>query len=224
MADTTFTIHIDASDFAQLANRFEGGLRELPWVMSRLLNESVRNARQVLVQQTWPRSINQRNTGFISATLHMEFATKRNLVAEINTESPAARPAMKEIVARHAYGGTRRPVRSRFLAVPASAWIIRTAFGVRQDQSPRYLIERTPKRALRITDKGIFVAENGRLQLRYSFHSSTEQPKDVPFVEDFKEVVLQTVRTGFQREMLKALAPRPTNTQANATTDGATNA
>ena len=70
------------------------------------------------------------------------------------------------------------------------------------------MIARTPKRALRITRKGIFVGENGRLKLKYVFAPAAQISKDVPFYEDFERVMRQEIAAAFPGAMKRAMQTR----------------
>ena len=61
---------------------------------------------------------------------------------------------------------TRQQAKGR-LAIPPTGAVARSSSGVRKNQRPRAIVLNTPKRALRITDKGIFVGKGGRLHLMY---------------------------------------------------------
>jgi hypothetical protein len=63
----------------------------------------------------------------------------------------------------------------------------------------------TPKRALRITSRGVFVGQGGRLHLKYSFKSTAAQPADTPMYEDFRYTVESGMRTGFGDAFRRAM-------------------
>src|ERR1019366_4021305 len=88
------------------------------------------------------------------------------------------------------------------LAIPVSGKLVRGMRGIAKGQRPKALIASTPKRALRITSKGIFVGEGGRLNLMYAFKTSVTQPEDVHFEEDFQRVMVLKMSS----ELPKAVA------------------
>ena len=62
---------------------------------------------------------------------------------------------------------------------------------------------------VRVTDKGIFIGKRGRgLVMAYALKSQANQPKDVPFREDFELVMRESARTNFPRAMKQAMATR----------------
>jgi hypothetical protein len=76
---------------------------------------------------------------------------------------------------------------------------------VRKSQRPHAVIVNTPKRALRITPRGIFVGKGGRL---YAFKASAAQPADVPFDREFREAMTAELRISFPASLARAMASR----------------
>jgi hypothetical protein len=79
---------------------------------------------------------------------------------------------------------------------------------VPQSQRPSAIIAKTPKRALRVTSRGIFIGQGGRLHLIYSLRPQLQQPADVPFYQDFADAVTTDMRTGFDEKMKAAMLSR----------------
>lgn len=186
--------------FEAKAAEIGGALDQVPFALSLALNDAARAARQVLVQETWPKHVTQRNSAFIGRALRTVFATKHSLRVEIYDDLNRGHLAL------HATGGTKE-ARKRF-AIPVKGRIARTAHGVRSDQTPTAIIANRSKRDVRITPRGIFVAEGGKLHLMYAFAAKVFQPKDVPFEEDFATAVVNEVRTSFPEAMKRAMATR----------------
>jgi hypothetical protein len=92
--------------------------------------------------------------------------------------------------------------------VPLKGWARLGPRGIAPLQKIQAIIANTPKRALRITPQGLFVGENGRLQLRYSWKQQVVQPKRVPFYEDWAYVMSESLRTGFADKMRAAMRTR----------------
>jgi hypothetical protein len=172
----------------------------VPYALSLALNKAAQNTRQVLVQDTWPSHVTQRNSVFIGRALRTSFATKHNLRIEIYDDLGRAHLKLHDI------GGTKR-AKGR-LAIPPTGAVVRTSSGVRKNQRPHAIVVNTAKRALRITPKGIFVGKGGRLQLMYAFKPSAAQPADVPFTEDFRHAMTVELRTSFPAAMAKAMSGR----------------
>jgi hypothetical protein len=173
---------LDMSQIKRVAEDLKVAVDQIPYAISRAMNDAVFATREKLVNETWPRHVQMRRASFPSAVLHVDRSDKHNLTVAIREVSSTA-----PNLTLHAEGGTKTPARTKRFSIPLKGWVVRTAEGVRKDQTPRAIINRTPKRALRITQKGIFVGEGGRLHLRYSFKQSVVQPKDVPFYEDFEQ-------------------------------------
>lgn len=195
-----FSVEFNLADIERLTRQVGGAADQLPFVMSTLLNDGAFKARQVLVSQTWPRSVTVRNTSFLGAALQVNKSNKANLRVEIFDRLNRAN------LQAHAKGGTK-PSRKR-LAIPLPGSVRYGVHGIPARQRPKGVIARTPARALRITQRGIFVGKGGRLHLKYSFKPSATQPKDVPFYEDFEFVMRAAVRTGFADAMRRAMSTR----------------
>lgn len=193
-------LEIDCRAFERRAKELHAQIDQVPYALALAMNVAVKNTRQVLVQDTWPSHVTQRNTGFIGRALRTNFANKRNLRVEIYDSLGRAHLMLHDV------GGTKQ-AKGR-LAIPPPGAVSRSSSGVRKSQRPRAIILSTPKRALRITDKGIFVGKGGRLHLMYAFKTSASQPADVPFDQDFREAMTVELRTSFPAALAKAMASR----------------
>lgn len=185
-----FLVELDVTEFDLYAQFIEGGVRQLPFVYSQLLNDAAFKARQVLTETTWPRHVHVRNANFLTASLHVTKATKQDLHIEINDT------LQRGHLQQQARGGTATPYRAQRFAIPIDE-SMRSAMGPTPWLTPQRIIDRTPKRALRITPRGLFVGEHGRLHLKYSFARTINIPSRVPFYEDFEYTVSEAVRTEF---------------------------
>ena len=198
-----FTVQFDLSALERMSGRVGGAIDQMPYALSRSLNDSVFKARQVLVTQTWPSAVTARNASFISAALRVEKATKGNLRVEI------ADVLGRGNLQQHARGGVSVPRKVSNFAIPAAELKSqRGARGMPVRLSPRSIISRTPPRALRVTQRGIFVGEGGRLHLKYSFARSVTISATARFYEDFEYVMRESMRTGFPDAMRQAMATR----------------
>jgi hypothetical protein len=162
----------------ELADQLKVAHDQIPYATAKALNDAAFRTRDRLIA-AWPQHVTARNTGFIRSALHIEKASKHDLTVRI-VETPSS-----VSLERHAAGGTKRPLHSRNLAIPPKGSVQYGPRGVRSDQRPGAILRNTPKRALRVTSKGIFVGEGGRLHLKYTFTPSAHQPKDIPFYEVF---------------------------------------
>jgi hypothetical protein len=197
------SIEIDPTPFLERTKELRAKADQLPFVLSRLLNNAAFNARRVLIETTWPSHVQVRNKAFLGAALRVDTSTKTDLEVRIY-DVLRNRGHLLE----HAKGGVERPFRSRVFAIPAPGRVRRTAHGVSQRDTPAAIIARTPKRALRVTSRGIFVGEAGRLHLIYSLKPQISQPQDVPFYDDFNYVMTNDMRTGFDEAMIAAMRTR----------------
>src|SRR5580704_8555620 len=100
-------------DVEARAREMQGQIDQLPYVMSRILNDAAFAVRGSLVKETWPQHVQQKSTGFPGAVLHVEKATKQNLTVSI-VETRETTVNLK----RHAEGGTKSPRQAARLAIP----------------------------------------------------------------------------------------------------------
>lgn len=195
-----FDLKFGLGAFERKPKQLDGAIDQVPFALSLALNQAVQNARQALVLNTWPSHVKQRNASFIGRALRTKFATKHNLKVEIYDDLGRASLSL------HADGGVKRA--KKRLAIPPPGTVTRTGHGVRKNQTPRAIIDRTPKRALRITPRGIFVGKDGRLQLKYAFKGHARQPADVPFRDDFETVMRAELRVSFPAALARAMKSR----------------
>jgi hypothetical protein len=193
-------LQIDCGSFEKRAKELHAQIDQVPYALALAMNQAAKNTRQVLVQSTWPSHVTQRNSSFIGRALRTNFANKRNLSVEIYDSLGRAHLKL------HDSGGDKT-AKGRF-AIPVTGAIARTSKGVAKSKKPHALVMNTPKRALRITDKGIFVGKGGRLQLMYAFKARTGQPADVPFDKDFRDAMTAELRTSFPAALSRAMGSR----------------
>lgn len=195
-------LSFDMRDFERKAAEIAGAMDQIPFALANAMTSAAFKAREVLVSETWPSHVEQRNRAFIRRALRIEKARKNDLRVEIYDDLGRGHLQL------HAKGGTRA-ARGRRLAIPPQGTAQRKAGGgIKAGALPKALIARTPKRALRITPKGIFVGENGRLKLKYVFAPSAQINKDVPFYEDFERVMRQEIAAAFPGAMKRAMQTR----------------
>ena len=105
-----FELHFDMRDFELKARDIAAAIDQVPYALSLAMNQAAINARQVLVRNTWPMHVQQRNAAFIGRALRTKFASKHDLAIEIYDDLGRAGLRL------HAKGGTKYP-RTR-LAIP----------------------------------------------------------------------------------------------------------
>lgn len=195
-----FEVRFNLADFERQAKVLHGALDQVPFALSLALNDAIKQAREELVSETWPQHVTQRNATFIKRALRINFSTKRNLRAEVYDDLGRAHLKL------HAKGGVKQG--KHRLAIPPKGAVRRGAHGVVKSQRPAQIIANTPKRALRVTPRGILVGKGGKLYLKYSFRPSANQPADVPFDRDFEAFMLRQVRASFPAALVRAMKSR----------------
>jgi hypothetical protein len=196
----TFSVKFDFSDFERKAKELSAAADQIPFALAKALNEAVENAQTILILKTWPSAVRVRNAGFMRAALRRRFASKHNLTAEVY--DVLHRGHLKE----HAVGGTKT-ARGANIAIPMDD-IPRTARGVSKSNRPAALIANTPRRALRVTRRGIFIGQGGRLKLKYALKRTVPIPADVPFESDFATAVRDGIRVAFPVWIKRAMKTR----------------
>jgi hypothetical protein len=194
-----FSINFDVRDFEAKAKQLQANMEQLPFAMSKLLNDSAFAAKRVLVDRVWPQYVTQRNYNFLNASLQITRATKGNLSVVMYDK------LQRGHLYEHAHGGTVTPMRGQVFAIPVKNMVRRGARGVASRDRPRNLVSTKTKRIV-VTSKGIFVSERNKLKLMYIFKPSVRINRDVPFVETFNYVVLEHMRTGFTNTLAYAMA------------------
>ena len=171
-------VKIDLSDIERWTKDIGGKADQIPFVMSQLLNDGAFKTRQVLVNM-WPNKVTVRNANFISAALQINKSDKHNLTVEIYDRIGHGH------LKAHDVGGTKQVAGGK-IAIPNQSRIRIGARGVPPSQRPKAIIARTPKRALRITSRGIFVGQHGRLNLVYNFANSSKHQSRCPVQRDVR--------------------------------------
>lgn len=194
-------LRLNIDDFAHLAERLNSAVDQVPYALSRTMNDAVFETRRRLVQDTWPRSVTQRKANFPNAIIEVKRSTKTDLEVAIRAKNDRGH------LAAHAYGGEKRAAKGN-LAIPNKSWVRYTSSGVSKPMLPAAIIASTPKRALRILPQGIFVGEHGRLNLRYTFKKMATIKPDVPFERDFASSMSAEIDRIFPWRLAEAMASR----------------
>jgi hypothetical protein len=193
-----FSVNFDTSDFWKRAKQLEADQKQVPFAMAVLLNDAAFAARRVMTENIWPTYTANRNTNFLSASLQVQRASKGDLTVTIYDK--LQRGHLYEQV----HGGVVTPARGRMFAIPIKGMVRRGARGVALSDRPRNLIS-NKKKKVRVTSKGIWVGDKGKLKLMYLFKPQVTITKRVPLFEAFNYTVMETMRTGFMRAMAFAL-------------------
>lgn len=196
-----FDISFNVTGFAGKARALGAAADQVPYALSRAANQSALNTRQVLIQSTWPRTMTVRNPNFIGRALRIKFSTKTFLKVSIYDDLHRAH------LDKHARGGIKKP-RGTHLAIPIKGRVPVTAHGVAPQWRPRAFVAGIPPRALRITDRGIFVGVGGRLHLIYVLTTQARIKKDVDFVKDFTFTMSQEMKRNLPIAVEEAMRTR----------------
>jgi hypothetical protein len=193
-----FDIKIDAAPFERLTERMDAAMDQMPFALSRALNDAANEAYNFLIDETWPRSVTVRNSNFIRWALRTKFSTKYDLTVTIYDNTPDHRAHLD----LHAEGGTKTGQKGR-LVIPTR----------NVTKGPRGWSDK-PSTLSRKVVKGnlIFQAsgrgERQRLRLMFVMASNVRQPADVPFAADFDTVMTESARRHFVPRMMEAMRTR----------------
>lgn len=169
---------------------------QLPFAISKTLNDTMfKDTRPHIIGPTWSAAFTVRNRGLARASIRVEKSTKAKLSAGVFDALG------KADLAKHAEGGTKTA--SGRLAIPNRARVRLHARG--KKPWARELDKIVPKRALRVTSKGIFVGEGGRLNLMFSFANSAQLDQRFDFYQDFSRVSLKGLRVRFPGNIQRAI-------------------
>ena len=182
-----FKVEIGYLNAQQVAASLGAAADQVPYAMALALNRSAEVTRNLLIRQTWPGAVHQRNNSFIAASLTTRDsrASKSSLAVEIYDKLDRGNLQMQ------AKGGLRVPRTGSNLAIPASD-IKRGAQGVPKRLRPANLKTAFRKNGLFFTRDG-----KGKLKLVYALKPQTRIPKRVPFYEDFE--------ASMKRELVRTL-------------------
>lgn len=198
-------ISFDFSAFERKARQIGAAIDQVPFAIANSMTSAAFRTREALLNNTWPQHVEVRNRNALRQALRIEKATKRNLTVAVVGSGPSAQ---RLNLKAHAEAGTKRPSRGRDLAIAPTGTVTRGARGVPIGERPKQIVANTPKRALRITNRGIFVGQAGRLHLRYAFTPAARIRADVPFHEDFARVMRAEMQRQFPIAMAKAMKSR----------------
>lgn len=193
-----FKFEIDISGLMDMADQWTGAAEQMPFVLSRALNDAVTDARQYLIETTWPNAVTVRNSQFINYALRIDYSDKYNLEARIYDQSNGS-----VHLKMHDQGGNKTP--QGRLAIPTKA-VSMTSHGARSDQRPATMDRKV------VLGNAIFQQQgrgkNKKLVKMYTLAHSASQPADVPFSADFKTVISAKVDAYFLPRMTQAMASR----------------
>jgi hypothetical protein len=193
-------VDFDLSGFVRRAQELGSAADQVPFALSLAMNRAVRDTREHLIAQTWPRNIKQRNPTFIRASLTTEWAKKNDLEVSIYDKLERGHLLL------HAKGGTRQPqMGRRHLAVP-SRNIRKGAHGAPKAQKPRNLRDAVVFNNIIFQQTGS--KKNRKLKAMYFLKTAVRIPKRVPFFEDFADQMKQHLNQELPGAVRQAMATR----------------
>jgi hypothetical protein len=194
-----FKFELDVSGLIDATEQMGAALDQMPFALSRALNDAVKDARDHLVSTTWPTHVTVRNSAFIGYALRIDFSDKYNLEARIYDQSNG-----NVHLKLHDQGGIKTAQSGR-IAIPTDA-VTLTSRGERKGQRPRELTNKVVRGNAIYQQQGH--GKNRRLVKMYTLATQARQPADVPFTEDFKTVISAKVNAYFLPRMVEAMATR----------------
>lgn len=199
MAILVIDLLLSTKAFDRWATQIGGALNQVPFAMSKAMNDAAFATRTKLIEDTWPAHVTVRNKGFLRGALRVEKASKHSLAVAITDKAIQGRGHL----ALHAKGGTK-PAKT-MLAIPDRK-VGRGAHGVVKSQLPRNLKNSFRKGDIiyqRVGAKG-----HQKLKLMYVLKRSAAIKADVPFHADFKRFMLAELQTSFPKAMAYAMGTR----------------
>ena len=195
-----FEIKLYTEDFEDMARRMGAAIDQVPFALSRALNDAVKETRQTLIDDVWPRAVTVRNTGFIAWALRTEFSTKTKLRATIYDQTED-RVNLK----RHDVGGIKRSQSGGRMIIPTRN-VKYTQHGATKSQLPANLAHKV------VIGNRIYQAQGRgkarKLVLMWTLHDTATQPADVPFHYEFERVMREATARSFPQRMIEAMATR----------------
>ena len=195
-------VKFDFPDLARIEQRIAEAPEQIAFACARALNDSVDAARNVLINQTWPKGVSVRDGNFMNAALTTkgQRATKRDLSATLYDKLGRASLAL------HEDGGTKRP-KTTALAIPSKdIQARRGAKGVPKNLRPRQLAKsfRRGDVIYQPTGRG----KKRSLKLMYVLKSGVPIRGTVHFQADFDKTVQDVMQEAFPRRFAEAWASR----------------
>lgn len=194
-----FEVNIDVSPFEEKVRQMGAAMDQLPFALSRALNDAADETYNALIETTWTQAVKVRNPNFLRWALRTKFSTKYDLTVAIYDNTPDQRGHL----ALHAEGGLK--VGRGRIAVPTGN-VTKTGSGVARDQRPSALSRKVVKGNLifQATGRG----KRQKLKLMYVLAKQARQPKDVPFWDDFSKDMTDSAKRHFSQRVMEAMRTR----------------
>lgn len=197
------------SNVDELSRRIRSYRDQIPQATAAALTKTAFDIRQEIVQNTWPQSVNVRNSRFMNAALRVKNATKRMLTASVFDN------LNRNYLARLESSGTKVPL-GNAIAIPARdvADQVRGANGaVRKTYKPRTLLNKKGffRQTLKSgTDAILERPKKGRgpLKVWYLLQPRAHIPKLFPFYQAAWTVVQRRLEINFRNAFRRAVMTR----------------
>lgn len=193
-----FEIKIDAAPFERLTEQMGAAMDQMPFAMSRALNDAANEAYEFLIDETWPKSVTVRNSNFLRWALRTKFSTKYDLTVSIYDNTPDHRGHLD----LHAEGGIKTGAKGRIVIPTANV-----------TKSARGWSDRPSTLSRKVVKGNLIFQASGRgqkqgLKLMFVIARSARQPMDVPFQADFDTVMVESAQRHFVPRMIEAMRTR----------------
>jgi len=203
------------SKFAKAIDAF--GRDQIPFATAMALNDTAKDVRGKIINDTWPSEITQRNERFMKAALTPiskrnsdVWATKRNLRAVVGTTRTKMQ---RDYLQRLTEGGTKTP-RGSNLAIPSRDNTVTRlgGGGIKKADRPRQLLRRKGvfiQKLVRSGDMAILRRvgkERYPLQMLYLLEPSGQIKKQFDFYEDANTTARRAFGKNFAHSFKRAKA------------------
>lgn len=194
-----FDLQLNLGEYKMAAGAMHAAADQIPFALSKTLNDSAFATRGHLVGDVWPSAVKVRNRNFIRAALRVDVANKEKLEVAIYDTLGRAHLAL------HAKGGSKQ-ARGR-LALPSKR-IRRGSSGVVASQKPVNIANSFVKGDVIYQRAGR--GKRKRLSLMYTLKPGATIKKDVPFFEAFSSMMSSEIAARFPAAMAMAMRTRKT--------------
>jgi hypothetical protein len=179
---------------------------QLPFAVSKTLNDMAFAARKQIVGKTWPSDVTVRNTRFMSAILRVDKATKRNLTARLFDAKG------RDYLERLTKGGVKTP-RGRHLAIPGRDFEGRTSTGkIRKSHQPRNLLSGNKAYKVKTKSGTTMIlhrkSKKAPLKVAYILKPRASIRRQFSFYEDAMRVARRTATIRFRKNLRAAVRTR----------------
>ena len=207
------SVKSNISAFAKAMDAF--GKNQIPFATAVALNDTAKDVRGKIINDTWPNSVTQRNKNFMKASLtpiskrnSEVWATKRNLRAIVGTTRTKMQ---RDYLQRLTEGGTKTP-RGRHLAIPSNQNNVTRLSGgaIKKADRPRQLLNRKNvfiQKLVRSGDMAILRRvgkDRYPVQMLYLLEPNGQIKKQFDFYEDANATARRAFNKNFRNSFARA--------------------